>query len=135
MYAFKGLTFITNDVMTDTFQGSLRVRYINVIPSGDPMPSIVAATAMMVEFSPNVWILGHIMLDDSARGMGFASEMIRTLESEHGQFGAIWCTKSGEAFARKFVAKFGPRPSWKIGVFTDAEIAEKIQVLQQMGVM
>lgn len=131
-YSIPGvLNAIVTDVPTRTMFGQKRVRYINYVHVDEHMPTIIVASLMLVEMAAGDWVLGHILVEDTARGTGLSAIIVATVEYAHGgPFRAIWCTPAAEKFARKYVEKFGPRPSWRIGGYTDAELAAGMKKLE-----
>ena len=66
-------------------------------------------------------ILHHMLVEDSARRQGFATEILAWLVARHGPLGACWVSESGQAFARAYEAKHGHQP-WRVGGYSDEEL-------------
>lgn len=130
-YQVDGLRAIITEQTQATLTGKMRVRYLNFIPDRMIFPSVVTATVLMVRITDQHWVLQHIMIDDDDRGKGWCEKIVLSIEAEHGHFGAIWCSACGEAFARKFVRNHGERPLWRIGAYSDEQIARLIQMAEK----
>ena len=123
-YHIDGLRTIQQErTERDPMGGKMRVRYLMFVPDdGIPMPSVIIAAALIVHLEGDTWCLQHIVVEDEARRCGWAEQIVLALEREHGQICVMWCTESGVAFARRFIAKHGARPTWRVGGYTDAEM-------------
>lgn len=101
------------------FAGRFRVRYITWVETPPQLaPSFPVAHVTLVEASPELWVLQHIIVDVEERRRGWAEKIMLAIEVEHGGVGALWVTPEGQAFARRFIERHGDRPIWRIGTNT-----------------
>lgn len=121
-YEIDGLLTVFAERTANCMLGKLRYRVLNWMPADTNVitPSIVVATVVLVEIRPHDWILSHILIDDDVRRKGWGEKIVTAIQREHGDVGAAWCTDEGMAFARRFIAKHGPQPKWKIESCEDA---------------
>jgi hypothetical protein len=109
------LEYVETTVMRPTPLGPSRCVLVNALIREEPVPTLAVVTAMLSRVS-NEWLLCSLMIEDEARRCGFATEVVRFYEDRLGHFGAAWVSDVGEAFARSYTARFGPRPLWQIGL-------------------
>jgi len=90
---------------------------INIVayPKGDKISTMIALAAPLIEMADNRILLSHIIVEDEMRRFGICTEFVRFYEDRLGQLDACWVSKTGIAFAKKYVERFGPRPHWQIG--------------------
>lgn len=74
-------------VQRDTLLGPMPCMFVTAIGRDDPFPTLITASLLFVEMEGR-WMLGHLLIEDDDRRKGFA---------------------------RRYVARFGPRPHWQIG--------------------
>jgi GNAT superfamily N-acetyltransferase len=115
------LTLLENLHIRKTLVGSLRCGIVNAWCSDDLFPTLIVANLLLVEMGGDRWLISHLLIEDEARRHGYGSEIIRFYEDRLGSLDACWCSDSGTAFAKSYVAKFGPRPTWQIGVSEQGE--------------
>lgn len=97
-----------------SISGKIKCVLVNAWMESDVFPSLIVGTLLLVEL-PDAWLISHLLIEDESRNNGFATEIIRFYEDRLGKLSAAWVSDSGEAFARRYAEKFGPRPHWQIG--------------------
>lgn len=113
-YEVDGFRTVMTEQTYPSMVGKLRVRVLAYLPD-DPMPTVVAAVAMLVQIE-HVWFIGHVLVEDDARRHGICERIVLAVEREHdGPLHCCWASDSGVAFAKRFTEKHGPRPTWQVG--------------------
>ena len=108
------LEYVERAVTRDTVLGPMPCVLVTALGRDDPMPVMVTATVLLVD-NRGEWLLSHLLVEDESRRQGFAAEVVAFYEQRLGPLPAAWVSPAGEAFARRYVERFGPRPHWQIG--------------------